>query len=274
MAKIYLSSTYRDLTEHREAVYKALRQMRHDVVSMEDYTAASKPPLDKCLGDVADCDLYVGIFAWRYGYKPPEQEKSITELEFRQAVDCGKQCLIFLLDEKAPWSPELMDPDRGAIEALRSEFQRDYMIDFFESPEDLATAISVAVANLAASGEVVLDDDADPATLRFYLRSLKRMTDELGSQIKLYSISSAGLVGVGTTVIVVGLSLEAMTFGVGGALMGSATIFPLNTMLHARRKKALLDTYHQELQQEPPAREAVSAIRRFLSTQLKGEAFA
>ena len=37
MAKIYLSSTYSDLKEHREAVYRALRKMRHDVIAMEDY---------------------------------------------------------------------------------------------------------------------------------------------------------------------------------------------------------------------------------------------
>jgi len=35
MAKIYISSTYQDLIAFREAVYRALRRMRHDVIAME-----------------------------------------------------------------------------------------------------------------------------------------------------------------------------------------------------------------------------------------------
>ena len=51
-------------------------------------------------------------------------------------------------------------------------------------------------------------------------------------------------------------------------------MFPINTMLSTRRKKALLDGYRQELAQESPAREAVRAIRAFLRTQLDDEVFA
>ena len=93
MAKIYLSSTYSDLKECREVVYRTLRQMRHDVIAMEDYVATDSRPVDKCLADVAACEVYVGIFAWRYGSIPPKDnpdQKSITELEYRKAFQEGK----------------------------------------------------------------------------------------------------------------------------------------------------------------------------------------
>ncbi|HAT44311.1 MAG TPA: hypothetical protein DCS90_04335 [Ktedonobacter sp.] len=86
MAKIYISSTFADLKDYREKVYHALRQMHHDAIAMEDYVATDQRPLDRCLADVAACDLYIGIFAWRYGYIPPKdnpEQKSITELEYR-----------------------------------------------------------------------------------------------------------------------------------------------------------------------------------------------
>jgi formylglycine-generating enzyme required for sulfatase activity len=152
MAKIYISSTYSDLKEYRAAVYRALHRMELGVFAMEDYVAKGRPPLDECLADVARCDVYVGIFAWRYGYVPPGQEKSITELEFRHAVEKGKECLIFLLDEGAPWTPTLMDAvtgkgDRGdRINALREELGRDFMVDFFETPDDLAGKVGTAVS--------------------------------------------------------------------------------------------------------------------------------
>lgn len=151
MARIYISSTYNDLKDYREAVYRALRRMGHDVISMEDYTASDQRPLDKCLSDLTTCDLYLGIFAWRYGYIPPDQDKSITELEFRKAVECKKKCLIFLLDENASWNVPFMDQNLDNIRALREELKRDYLIDFFSTKDELVGDMSIAVSNALAS---------------------------------------------------------------------------------------------------------------------------
>ena len=148
MARIYISSTYSDLIEAREAVFHALRKMRHDVMAMEDYEAIAQRPLDKCLADVANCDIYLGIFAWRYGYIPPNQKQSITELEFREAVRTGKPCLLFLLDEAAPWPKNLMDRRSKRIEALRAELSRDYTVSFFRTSAPTKSSISGAEIRL------------------------------------------------------------------------------------------------------------------------------
>lgn len=87
--KVFIPSTFQDLEEYREKVYRQLRKMRHDVISMEDYVAADQRPLAQCLADVAIADIYVGILAWRYGYVPLHDnpnKRSITELEYRKAV--------------------------------------------------------------------------------------------------------------------------------------------------------------------------------------------
>lgn len=88
MARVYLSSTYEDLKNYRRAVYEALRKGGHDVKTMENYVAADQRPVDKCLKDVEEADVYVGLFAFRYGYVPPAQHhnpeaRSITELAYR-----------------------------------------------------------------------------------------------------------------------------------------------------------------------------------------------
>ncbi len=96
MARIFVSSTSKDLEECREKVINVLRRMDdHQDVAMEYFVAEDKRPLEKCLEDVASCDLYIGIFAWRYGYIPDGYDKSMTELEYRKAVNNGKTCLIF-----------------------------------------------------------------------------------------------------------------------------------------------------------------------------------
>jgi Domain of unknown function (DUF4062)/KAP family P-loop domain len=156
LAKIYLSSTYSDLKTCREAVYNALRQMRHDVIAMEDFVATDQRPMEKCLADVVCSDLYIGIFAWRYGYIPSEmnpQHKSITELEYRKATQEGKMCLVFMLAQDAPWPPTMMDAVTGEgnrgefITVLRDELVRKKLVKFFKTPEELASLVSTSVSN-------------------------------------------------------------------------------------------------------------------------------
>ena len=108
MTTIYLSSTYDDLKPYRQAVFDALRKAGYQVIAMEDYVATDKRPVEKCLEDVARSDIYVGIFAFRYGYIPPPKHNnpeslSITELELRHAQDQRKPCLIFVVSEDVPW---------------------------------------------------------------------------------------------------------------------------------------------------------------------------
>jgi hypothetical protein len=133
MAYVFVSSTFNDLKECREKVMLNLRRMGHQYLAMEDFVAEDKIPVDKCLEDVASCDLYVGIFAWRYGYVPDRYDKSITELEYRKAVETGKDCLIFLLDEDAPWPSKFVDKGKDAekIAALRNESYPKRIVSFF-----------------------------------------------------------------------------------------------------------------------------------------------
>jgi hypothetical protein len=156
--KIYVSSTFSDLKDHRRAVDDALRALRHDVVTMEHYHAADLRPLEQCLGDVRACHVYVGIFAWKYGYVPPPEEnperKSITELEYREAERLGKRCLIFVLEENAWWPASEMDAHTGAgekgerIRRLREELLENRLVGFFTTPDQLASAVTTAVSHM------------------------------------------------------------------------------------------------------------------------------
>jgi tetratricopeptide (TPR) repeat protein len=162
VARIYLSSTYGDLIEHRGSVYRALRQLGHDAIAMEDYVAADQRPIGKCLEDVAASDLYVGVFAHRYGFVPDHDNpdgRSITELEYRHAQALGIPRLLFLLEAAAPWPPPDMDAFTGAgdhgarIRMLREELGRERLVSFFTTRDELAQKVSIAVTKqLAASG--------------------------------------------------------------------------------------------------------------------------
>jgi len=146
-SKIYISSTYEDLETHRKAVYDTLRQWQIDVIAMEDYIASDKRPLDKCLEDVSQCDVYIGLFAWRYGYIPQGQNKSITHLEYERAQATQKPCFIFMLHEDAMWKRKFMDTDLSKVEQFRKKLQKDHTVAFFSSVDELKALISASLTN-------------------------------------------------------------------------------------------------------------------------------
>jgi SOS-response transcriptional repressor LexA len=156
MANIYVSSTFLDLQEHRVQVERVIRRMGHQDVAMEYYIAEDQRPVAKCLADVAACDVYAGIFAWRYGWQPKESNPdnlSITEMEFRQAENNNKPCLIFLLTEDAPWPKKQMDKDTTKIEALRNTASAHHNADYFTTSDELARKVAEAIHKVFAPSD-------------------------------------------------------------------------------------------------------------------------
>lgn len=178
--KIYLSSTYEDLKEHRRTVLNALRQSGYQEIGMEDYVAQDARPVNACLENVAHADIYVGIFGLRYGYVPPPEHDnpdglSITELEFRQAnSQPGTYCLTFLLNEDDTLPPrkfiDALSEENGQgkrIKHLREYLQREKTARFFSysKPHELASKVQTAVTKyLQEHGGNRLDNHAVTST--------------------------------------------------------------------------------------------------------------
>ena len=146
MTKAYISATLEDLKECRQAVRNALSQLELGFKTMEVYVAEGRAPLERCLKDIDACEIYIGIFAWRYGYIPLGETKSITHLEFEHAVRSNKHCLIFLLDDKALWP--VLHVDRGPAAAKVDELRRivsaAYLCKFFTSADQRPDIRSLA----------------------------------------------------------------------------------------------------------------------------------
>ena len=91
LKKVYISSTYKDLVEYRDAIrdmfqFKGL-QDEYSLVSMEGYLSESgKRAIDVCLADVRATDIYILILAKRYGSVVEGTGISYTETEYNEAV--------------------------------------------------------------------------------------------------------------------------------------------------------------------------------------------
>jgi uncharacterized protein DUF4062 len=186
--RVFVSSSFEDLREHRAAAIRVLRQLGHDVVAMEDMTAGSAAPLFKVLEMVDRSEAYVGIFAWRYGYTPTTSDPpppgrpavpavpgpvsgqtSITHHEYLRAVERKLPVLAFLLDETYPWPPRLVDgfdpatttaQNTANIRALRAALQQERVVSWFTTPSDLEARVSAAITMAGLTRQL----DLQPAT--------------------------------------------------------------------------------------------------------------
>ena len=150
--KVYVSSTFVDLEKHRLKVKEALERAQYDVESMEKYPAFDERPEDKCLADVAECDYYVLILAHRYGFVPRadnDERRSITHLEYEQAVARKKPILAFVISEDHPWPPKMTDrgslTSKSKIGEFRNHVQQKHGVRPFTTEDNLATLVLEAL---------------------------------------------------------------------------------------------------------------------------------
>jgi hypothetical protein len=182
--RIFVSSSFEDLREHRAAAIRVLRQLGHEVLAMEDMIAGSAAPLAKVIEMVDRSEAYVGVFAWRYGYVPgrgdpptptpanipqvagASTDTSITHYEYLRAVQRKLPILAFLLDEHYPWPPDLVDgfdktraqapPNADKIRNLRAALQQERVVSWFTTPSDLEARVSAAVTMAGLTSQLDL----------------------------------------------------------------------------------------------------------------------
>jgi hypothetical protein len=154
-----------------------------DVIAMEDYVAADKRPVDQCLADVASADLYIGLFAFRYGFIPEADNpegRSITEMEYRHAIKCGIPQLIFRVPDKTMWRTDFLDAqtgdgDRGErIRKLREELGKEHLLSEFGTSDQLGEVVAAAAAKwLLKEGAIPAARGNDSAPVVAHPRQLR-----------------------------------------------------------------------------------------------------
>jgi tetratricopeptide (TPR) repeat protein len=161
---VMISSTARDLSKkHREEVRMACERAGfHPREMMEHLTALDSNAVDTSLGMVEQADVYLGIFAYRYGTIPTGFDLSITEMEFNRAVELNKPRLIFFIHKDHPVVIEDVETGPGAdkLNALKDRIGEARVAAFFRSPEDLRAHVVEALTALGKQLDAAEAGDA------------------------------------------------------------------------------------------------------------------
>ena len=125
--QIFVSSTFRDLIEERQAVLDAILEMNNFPAGMEIFPAANATPWELIESIIAESDYYILIIGGKYG-STDEHGISYTEREFDLAVKLGKPILPFIHKE-----PETIPVGKSEI----SETARNKLTKFIDKVQKL-----------------------------------------------------------------------------------------------------------------------------------------
>jgi hypothetical protein len=137
--KAFVSSTFTDLKAHRARALALLRGGGIHVDPMEDWSAAPDEPKEFSRNRLDGCDLAVLLVAFRRGFIPQGETRSITQMEYDEACRRKVPVLVFLLDDEAAW-PRRFDemPGDPGIREWREQLKKTHGVGFFgQQPESL-----------------------------------------------------------------------------------------------------------------------------------------
>lgn len=110
--KIFISSVQNELKAERRAIKEfiehelVLSMFFKDIFLFEGVPARGQPPSEIFLSEVDERDIYLGIFADKYGRKNADG-LAATELEFNRALEKNLECLVFIAEDGSKREPEM-----------------------------------------------------------------------------------------------------------------------------------------------------------------------
>ena len=169
--QVFVSSTYADLKEERQAVISALLELGAIPAGMELFPAADDTAWKLIQKVIQECDYYLLVMAGKYG-SVDGNGVSYTELEYDYAQSLGKPVMAFLHSD-----PEGLPQNRcektelaqTRLTAFAGKVKAAKHVKFWKGSEHLAGQVALSFAhflsNYPATGWVRADEVDSPETL-------------------------------------------------------------------------------------------------------------
>ncbi len=97
--QVFISSTFEDLREERQAAVEAILKAGHIPAGMELFTAGDQSQMDVIRRWIDESDIFMLILGGRYGSIEPKSRKSYTELEYDHALSISKTLFAVVLTD-------------------------------------------------------------------------------------------------------------------------------------------------------------------------------
>ncbi len=111
--QVFVSSTYTDLIEERQAAVQAILDAGHIPAGMELFKAGNRSQLETIYKWIDESDIYMLILGGRYGSIESKSGKSYTQLEYEYAINNNIPVFSVVLTNKfLHYKASLQDEDK------------------------------------------------------------------------------------------------------------------------------------------------------------------
>ncbi|WP_297429967.1 DUF4062 domain-containing protein [Clostridium sp.] len=153
--QIFISSTYLDLEEERQAAVEAILGSKHIPAGMELFRAGNTSQWDTIKRWINESDIYMLILGGRYGSIETQSGKSYTQLEYEYAIDQGIPVYAviltdqFLLKKAVDLTKEKVFETKN-IDAYNEfkKFVETKIVKYVEDCKDIKIAIKDSISEL------------------------------------------------------------------------------------------------------------------------------
>lgn len=187
--QVFVSSTFVDLQEEREAVVEALLELDSIPAGMELFPAANEEAWDLIKRVINESDYYVLVIGGRYGSVDEETQLGYTEKEYDYAIAQGKPVLAFLHRNPATipqGKAERSEEAQAKLAAFEAKVKNEKLVKYWDGAEDLAGKVSRSFAKARqtypAVGWVRGDVQASTESLG-EINELRKQVSNLESQL-------------------------------------------------------------------------------------------
>lgn len=151
--QVFVSSTFTDLRDQRQAAVEAILQAGHIPAGMELFGADDKKQMEVIRGWIADSDVFLILLAGRYGSVDAESGKSYTHLEYEHALTLGKPVLAMVMTDDAIEARGRTDlglierENGGLLKKFRAAVTDGRLVSFFQGDDELKLHVMIALSN-------------------------------------------------------------------------------------------------------------------------------
>jgi len=153
--RIFVSSTSEDLEKERRRVLEGIGRLDFQAVAMESFGADSRQPIEVCLENVRNSNLYIVIVGHKYGSIVAETGKSYTQMEYEEARKIGLHCLVYLRSDKVPILPASIEQNPESLVKLKhfkDDLLEQHMVCFFNDEADLVMKAMADLCSVVIGG--------------------------------------------------------------------------------------------------------------------------
>ena len=159
--QVFVSSTYVDLKEERQAAVQAILTAGHIPAGMELFSAGDQSQMDVIERWIDESDVFLLILGGRYGSIEPESQKSYTHLEYEYALEKGK-ALFAVVITKEHLNEKITQFGMDVIETRNTDKLEEFrslvsskMVRFWGDSKDIKLAILETLSEFSRREELI-----------------------------------------------------------------------------------------------------------------------